>query len=457
MEYREELWWILDQEHKSYQENIDFVHSLGLKCDCVGWCKMKLSSPETENVLREIDRFCKEEGWSARAMYFREYTGFDSDWYELETKKLKQSNWDCGCITAEAEDGETAWLLKIRACNETDAGPKNFREHILVPERFKKVCQRHNIPGLRFCWAQDKGKYEAEQYYHIYVERQIEHIAVAKEIDRLRTDIKTGKSRELIETVGGYLPEICDVFHDMQMIILQDCYLAADMPEGGIACAYIPMRYDFHVRHKLLIHKDVAELLVREKAINPSALKPAPVFKSLPQGYELYETSVLPCPRADFAEKMDEACEKLRDAARPVRAISEKEALKALRSAKRERKQDFAKRLPKAALEAMEGTGYAALRPYLQVADGGLLSEEYRLFSYEQAQMETEAFLEAIAREELLDKIPCGIAVAGCADGDRVILSPEGKLLRFSHEVPEEIEQWQSLALFIYEAIREND
>ena len=38
------LSWILDKPHDSdikgeeqYKRNIEFVHSLGLKCDCVGW------------------------------------------------------------------------------------------------------------------------------------------------------------------------------------------------------------------------------------------------------------------------------------------------------------------------------------------------------------------------------------------------------------------------------------
>ena len=50
MKYSEELLWILDKpgttlhnQDEAFQENIAFVHSLGLKCDCVGWCKMDLS------------------------------------------------------------------------------------------------------------------------------------------------------------------------------------------------------------------------------------------------------------------------------------------------------------------------------------------------------------------------------------------------------------------------------
>ena len=51
MKYTETLDWILDKrgaklgDEAAYKENIDFVHSLGLKCDCVGWSKLDLASP----------------------------------------------------------------------------------------------------------------------------------------------------------------------------------------------------------------------------------------------------------------------------------------------------------------------------------------------------------------------------------------------------------------------------
>lgn len=78
MKYREELHWILDKigvklgDEAAYQENIAFVHSLGLKCDCVGWSRLDLASPRVEEILAAIRRFCRENGWRARGMYTRE-------------------------------------------------------------------------------------------------------------------------------------------------------------------------------------------------------------------------------------------------------------------------------------------------------------------------------------------------------------------------------------------------
>ena len=53
MNYKEHLTWILDKKNHrfgddKYQENIDFVHSLGKKCDCVGWSELDLDEPDVD-------------------------------------------------------------------------------------------------------------------------------------------------------------------------------------------------------------------------------------------------------------------------------------------------------------------------------------------------------------------------------------------------------------------------
>lgn len=79
MNYKEYLTWILDRPegeaqlynhdkeifheyvNRCYKENIDFVHSLGLKCDCVGWSDgLDLTRPDADKILDKIEAFCKE-------------------------------------------------------------------------------------------------------------------------------------------------------------------------------------------------------------------------------------------------------------------------------------------------------------------------------------------------------------------------------------------------------------
>lgn len=68
LRYTEKIDWILDKndtplgKNELYQQNIEFVHSLGLKCDCVGWCSLDLSHPKTREILDKIAVFCRENG-----------------------------------------------------------------------------------------------------------------------------------------------------------------------------------------------------------------------------------------------------------------------------------------------------------------------------------------------------------------------------------------------------------
>ena len=50
-----------------------------------------------------------------------------------------------------------------------------------------------------------------------------------------------------------------------------------------------------------------------------------------------------------------------------------------------------------------------------------------------------------MAEEGLLEEQPEGTAFVRCADGAKVVLRPSGGVVRFSHEMPEAVEDWPSL------------
>lgn len=95
----------------------------------------------------------------------------------------------------------------------------------------------------------------------------------------------------------------------------------------------------------------------------------------------------------------------------------------------------------------------APLLPYYMVANGAHLSDEYELFSYEYALLRQEELYYELNNEELLSKKPEGIVFARCADGDTVLLCRDNSVIRWSHEEPIEVDKWDSLAQFIFEAI----
>lgn len=455
MRYTEEILWILDKVSVTrkgdteYQENIDFVHSLGLKCDCVGWSRLKLDDPRAGEILDAIGKFCREQGWQARCLYFRNYAEVRSDWYELAPADFKDAS-DCSRTQVDARDGGSVYVAQLRPYHETSHGPKYWRgDQILVSDRFRKVCLENEIPGLEFCWAKDVGKYAVEQYFHVYGTQNLPHVAVDRGLCK--------EDRERIQVLGGWLPRIAEMFYRIQQFNLQDCYLESELPAGGIAAAYCPGTFSYCGRNKLLIHKDTAEVLLRKKAVLPGALRPAVTLDALPGGYVLDHTQIQPRPAEAYMEQALQAYEALTAISRPVRRVSEKEALKVLRAAKRERKADFRKAMPKAWTEELAQSPYSPLLPFYLVVSGGYLSSEYELLPWDQAREADKEFQNQLALEELVAEKPQGVVFAKCPDGDAVLLCRDGTVVRFSHEVPEALDTWPTLAQFFFDALTEQD
>ena len=448
MKFTEQLLWILDKNGKKinkedeYKQNIDFVHSLGLKCDCVGWSKLDLSSPRSDEILSAIEGFCKENGWSARGYYTREYVDYDSDWYEIVANYFGYNTYK-GLTSIDGSETKTS---AIKAYCEMKSEPKQWGEDIFVPERFRDAYIQSGDSELDFCWVRDVGKYDAEQYFYIYGKKQISHICTDTEIKIDDTD--------RIGELGGYLPKLSGIFKKLK-IQLQDCYVESSIPDSKIANAYVHRDFSHIGRNNFLIHKSLAEVLVAEKAISRSSLRPAMVVKCAPLGYTVEKTESFDVPPAEYMEASIKEYEKLKSSCRPSRKVSEKEALKLLRGAKRERKEDFKKALPKADAERVMKSAYSALLPYYLVSNGAYISDEYEVLPFDESAVENLLFYEEISKEELMDEKPSGVVFAKAADGDRILLSVDGNVLRFSHETMTVTETWQSLAEFMAFALND--
>lgn len=460
MKIIETLDWILDNDDKTisddekYRLNIEFVHSLGLKCDCVGWSKLDLQSPRADEILSAIDSFCKNNGWKARGVYERKYTAYTSDWYEIEPTLFKE-NTAFDSIKCESQQGKIVTVYNLHAYHELRTSPKRWAyESMLVPERFRDTCIRHGITDVDFCWAKDTGKYQAEQYFHLYGDQQIPTVALCKEID-------VG-DKQTVEGLGGYLPKIANIFYKLQTSKSQTCYIESDIPDCNIAHAYVQRTYSMFGKtyfgceeNAFLIHKNFAQILLQEKAISQRDLVPAMVTKELPSGYTLKNTIIQDRPTSAYMEKSISEYEKLKSKERPSRLISEKEALKLLRAAKKERKEDFEKALPKTKAPEIAETVYAPVLPYYLVANGGYFSDEYEILPFDKAVEENKLFADELLAEELLENKPDGIVIAKCPNGDKILLCSNGKVIRFSHEAPVAIEEWVSLSQFVADSFNE--
>ncbi len=451
MEFKEKLTWILDKKgckanENFYQENIDFVHSLHKKCDCVGWSELDMNEPDANEVLEKIRVFCKQNGWNARCLYERTYTDITSDWYELKTDDFKE-NTIADIFTITSESGKEIYLQTINAYRELNISPKEHWINICVPDKFRKACIKNNITDIDFCWVQDKGKYKAEQYFCVFPHKSLSRIACDKGLKH-RNVLK-------LKRLGGYLPKIASIFKNIQTISLQDCYLKEDMPSDGIVCVFSPMTDNFSGKNKILIHKNTAEILLKEKAISTLNLIPACVVDKFPKGYTVIKTKSKPAPTNDYIKNCFKEYEKLIVKDRPEYQITEKEISKILRKTKSNRKSDFSKKLSNEQLECITNSNYKAMLPYYKICDGGLLSDEYRLLSYNNSLNTTKEFFKDLEKEELIKTKPCGIVIATCADGDFILLTKDEKVVRLSHESLDIIAEWKYLSNFFFEAMND--
>jgi hypothetical protein len=203
-----------------------------------------------------------------------------------------------------------------------------------------------------------------------------------------------------------------------------------------------------YVNFTIVVSEKTAKILLDAKVINEKMLIPVAIYDEIPDGYK--EKTGVPFERfsPDDIEFLVKEREKLRAKNRPVRKPTEKDALKLLRKAKSERKENFGKKMKKELCEALAGGEYLYLAPYYAVANGGELSDEYRFLAYEESLADTAEFFAELEKEELMEEKPSGVVFAKCPDGDAVLLLKDGAVVRFNHEAPEVWEKWESLAEF---------
>ena len=447
MQYKETLHWILDKDCRFlspgrqtleeqvalYQQNIDFVHALGLKCDCVGWCKITLDRPDIGELFAKIEDFCQRESWGVRAIYDLEFTG-ESGWFALNAVDFKE-NASANRFDVPARDGGEVRLERIKAYADLTPGPREIPNFVAVPERFRQVCMEHSIP-CDFFWVEDRGKWHGTQYFCVVPVHSVP-----------RATLQDGNDPEMFEKLGGMLPRVRDLCYEIQQVNLPQIYLADHLPESGVVCACVfDPRYGNWLQPKILVHRDTAELLIKGKALSWKHLSHVPVAEEFPVGYLVRETTPLRLPTEDYIEKGMAQFEELKKNPRPVRLVSEKDALRLLCAAKKDRKADFTKGLTKLVSES-------PLLPYWKVAGSGWLSDEYELLSPARSEARTAEFHASMAAEELLEVKPAGTVIAICPDGDNCLLTPAWTVERWSHEAPEITEAWPTLPQFFADAL----
>lgn len=154
----ERLSWIIDRDwnickdEEVYRKNRDFVHSLGLKSDSVGWCDYDLESTDADNILSQMKEYKDKNNLEVRGLrgtYYRTYPFEESEWYKLELKYL----------TVDYSGEQIGEILAYKIPRNTyyiwENSPYTMAT---VSDEFRIACLEEKFTGIDFKWVRDSGK-----------------------------------------------------------------------------------------------------------------------------------------------------------------------------------------------------------------------------------------------------------------------------------------------------------
>jgi hypothetical protein len=437
---KEKLSWIIDRDRniwndeESYKENRDFVHSLGLKSDYVGWSKLDLGSVNADVILDKMEKYKDENRCLLRGYYERRIPLQNSNWYKLEPRYTQ--------IEFEVNDDEIkAYMIpKNMHCIDN----RNNSSLAFVSEEFRNLCLEKQFSGIDFNWMKDAGKYKSKQYFRIHISNNVPFFYSGNNYS-----VSDPNERMKLSQFGGKLPRLVNMFYRLN-IDIPVCFNELDLPETDLS--YFNYRTNSYVETGILISKSVADILLQHRLITSSDLLALKVLKEIPSEYKRFSSQpLLEISQSDIEDSFN-LYEQFLQTPKQERKITEKMALQLLRKQKKEEIDFFNKGLPKKGCEDLMGTIYEIMVSYYKICDGGVLSDEYTLLSYSESIKGTIELQEMVMYEEWLQPIE-GVLIAKGADGDWIVLNEDKRVTRYSHEDFEVIEMWDNVESFIYDAI----
>lgn len=186
-------------------------------------------------------------------------------------------------------------------------------------------------------------------------------------------------------------------------------------------------------------------------------LEPATYFDEEKHSRLIYEYTPEEYMPDFIKEKHASAYEKWKMKKRTPFNPKEKDALKLMRSAKKELPEYYNKPLKKAIIENLTETPYAPMLPYYKISNGCAINDEIDILPYEDVEEATAEFMEDLQAEELImedmPELMQSVAIGTTANGDTILLKKDGTVLRYDHEDPYLSGGWDSLHSFFFEEI----
>ena len=426
------------QDEKEYEYSREFAKSFGFRSDCVGWVSDIV--PTFEMLQKMLDR-AKTEGVNLRAYYEINISeDYPCEWYWMignpKGGHLAASEWD-------KYDGYP--IGKVKAYSV----PDNIRftrigctDFLMLREDIVRSIENENFKGMEFVWCPDKGRYRSLQYFQSFPQYILPHWYQCTH-------------KKLTENIASHLTENAKLLAREAKEVWLELPMAVDtrfISQDDFVATYPADSHD----NRVLVRKRVRDHLVEKKLAKPNDFEPVIACEGLTRENAFPLVKRESCKYTPIPEKVRSLIEReykrSLEKEKPIRIATEKDALSKLRRAKKEEKDMFGKKANENLLCCATDQ---RLIPYYKVANGGALSDEYFYFSIEDSIIENEKFW-ALQDLECSEIIPNNAKVFGAtADGENIILLPDGTVVRYQQGEVQINLKWNDLPSFFVEAIEE--
>ena len=413
-----------------------FAKELGFKPDSAGDCQNV--TPTLDLINSIIEKAERENGKVGIGYNLSLSYDYDTEWYIAEGEPkggyLECSEWD------EEKIGELKAYAMPSNIRFTTVGCHMFT---IFREDIVSAITDAGFKGVDFVWQRDIGRYKAKQYFAAYPQKMLPHFYCYRDENLSKSDIAD-------------LPEHVMLIHNNNKEFACDLPLAVDkktLPETDCDFVGISTR-DFC--GTLLIRKNCRDFLIEKGLAKITDFEPVLVvdkwdfLKARPYRKRKLENNYCAITEEQKELRYVEYLKHLKKE-KPIRVATENIALKELRLAKREDPDSFGKRTSEKILQSVLDE---RLIPYYKVANGGSISDEYEFLSVSESIEENNDFY--IDRSEDCI-IPKGAVVFGkAADGEYILLLPDGKVVRYQQDELQTAIEWPCLAAFFLEEIQIN-
>jgi hypothetical protein len=480
-------------ENESDQFAREFVHSLGLKTNSGTWSGIDLDSPMINTFISrskdligngdaKFDGFC--------TLTQRLVDDSNVEWYELKAIKPLAIE-DCDEITTCKAD------KMIPNLNIAHGGFYN----VFVSEKFMNVVKENNLTGIDFVWVKDVGRFKANQWYIPVainaLGRGFDHpwfnpltLKGSSSNQPIEPEFRCGTNNFNISQIKKNNVFDRELQHDIISLFDQDVLsiisfrriLRDYVPNTDFAfvwhstdyerkrgdCGVFFQEKDMLCKQRgLCISRRAKEILIKSKLITESDLETIKVYDSIPDGIELLDgKSQLPSPFFSFTnidfddlkEKAEAEWVKFSLKQKPIKKITFNQALKCLLETKKIRPEDFNKAPSKNEINKVNVKLPSYWVEILEKSDGCYLNSECTLVpmrEIEQFSQDRQGYSEEVYEDYAQNLIH----IAHSMNGDWYSLEittdapTDSKVLRISHETCEPIEEWDTIAMFIFDML----